>query len=155
MPYDLIAIHSEALRVASHYSPNHADDIAQDVVVKFLETPPNIQESLTGYIRTAVYTCKIDAVRKASKFQSLPSEFQAPADNETPAAIAERKDTVLAVRSALFELSNAEAELATDYYAHEKRISDIAETLNCPRSTTRDRIISVGRKLQRKLACLE
>jgi len=112
---DLFARHHvELYRYAARFTgdPDLAEDVVQDVFVRFAERPPSDQTALRGWLYRVATTIAIDAMRGASRRAVLMRDQservpmgEAPPD---PATQVEREETRRQVRQALLQLSEKE-----------------------------------------------
>ena len=152
-------VYAAALRVLGR--PAAAEDVAQDVFLRFWREPERFDASrgdLGAYLRLMARSRAIDlwrreqaAGRARDRLEVVGREDEVPVD-EAPAPAAEREERRTAVRAALRRLPGAEREAVALAYWAGLSGREVAEATSVPLGTAKSRIRQALKRLSEEPA---
>lgn len=150
--------------IANSFLKNEAEaeDISQQVFLKLLETMPNVQTNLRGYLQQMTRNLCIDHMRKhkPTLFSSMGTDeqedwFEESIEDETvvfrPEIAAQRKELIEATREIISELSDVQ-RLCIHMKEYEgMAYQDIADALQIPLSKVKNSIFAAKKQIKEKM----
>lgn len=136
-------------------SPEMAEDLAQDTMVKVLRKAKLFdpaKASAATWIFTIARNARIDAIRRAAK-PSLDPEEPALMPEEAPRADiqCELKERELRIRSAIGQLPADQQEVMRLHFYEDEPHSAIADRLGLPLGTVKSRLRLAFEKMRKEL----
>lgn len=140
-------------------SPDLAEDLAQDAMVKVLRKAKLFdpaKASASTWIFTIARNARIDAIRRASK-PALDGEDPALMPEEAPRAdvLCELKEREARIRDAFQALSPEQREVMRLHFYEDEPHSAIAERLGLPLGTVKSRLRLAFSKVRKEISDLE
>lgn len=125
-------------------SPDEAEDVAQEVMVKVLHKAKLFDKSKASaatWIFTIARNARIDALRRSAKPDLDPNEpMLAPEEAPRADFICELKDRSARIRAAMEKLPAEQQEAMRLHFFEDEAHSAIAERLNLPLGTVKSRL---------------
>ena len=107
-------------------SLTEAQDVAQDLAEKLLRKPPRDVRSWPALLKTMAVNASIDRTRRRREISDSPE----PISLEGPDAALEQAERAAALRQALGQLSERDAQLFSFYYFADLSHADIGKQLD-------------------------
>jgi RNA polymerase sigma factor (sigma-70 family) len=150
-------------------NPADAEDIAQEVLLKYILAAPDTFENrkaLEAWVRRTLFSVAIDwlrrssrAKRSSSREQPLTSELVAQAllsdPNPTPGRLAQQSEEAKLVWAAVGELTPRQHEAIRECYLYGETPEEAASSLKCSASNVRDLLERGLAVLAKKLVFLK
>lgn len=139
---------------ARYMLADEGEDAASTVMVKLVEYAKSFDGGVDAvrcpdaFMRTLVKRTAIDMLRARKRLVGLDAADSVPSDADVESAVLGRNDALLG----LWQLPDAEREIAVMHYIYGTKINDIADSLDIPIGTVKWRLSNIRKKMLKKLS---